>query len=72
MQEFVENHLIKCNKPSASQQTLTCSKLTMETWCENMFKVNNKDTRMKLMASFGFFIVNFEHEIAGYVICILF
>ena len=31
MREFVENHLIKCNQPSTSQPTFTCSKLTMET-----------------------------------------
>ena len=55
MRKFAENHLIKCNQPSTSQLTFTCSKFkngNTRTWCENMFKVNSKDTRTKLMTSF--------------------
>ena len=36
MGELVENDLIKCNQPSASQTAFTCSKLTMETLEQNM------------------------------------
>ena len=43
MWEFVENRLIKCNQPSTSQPTFTCSKLTI-TALEHGVKICSKLT----------------------------
>ena len=51
MWEFVENHLIKCNQPSAFQPSFTCSKLTIETLEEHIQSWGRS----------AVFIVNFEH-----------
>ena len=75
IREFVKNYLIKCNQTSASHLAFTSSKLTMET-LEQGVKIYSKLTIKTPERRQGHrsvvFIVNFEHVIAGWVICISF
>ena len=68
MREFVGNHLIKCNKPSAFQPAFICSKLTMEI-LEHGVKICSKLTiktpEQSQWHRSAVFILNFEHVIAG-------
>ena len=75
MREFVKNHLIKCNQPSASQSGFTCSKVTIETLEQGVkicSKLTIKTPERRQWHRSVVFIVNFEHVIAGWIIYISF